>query len=156
MKRKHIIIYTDGACKGNPGLGGWGAILRYGQHEKILSGAELQTTNNRMEMMAAIKALSALTESCKVELYTDSQYLQKGVSEWLVGWKQRGWKKADKKPIKNVDLWQLLDQEASRHEVTWHWVKGHNGHLENELADQIANQAIDELMKKNKGDSKEN
>lgn len=148
MKRKHILIFTDGACRGNPGPGGWGAILRYGQHERILSGAESHTTNNRMEMMAAIQALSTLTESCRVELYTDSQYLQKGISEWIIKWKKVGWKKADKKPVKNADLWQLLDQEVMRHEVSWHWVKGHNGHIENELVDRIANQAIDEFIKK--------
>lgn len=148
MKPKHVFIYTDGACRGNPGPGGWGALLRYGRHEKILSGAETHTTNNRMELMAAIQALAALREACKIELHTDSQYVQKGITEWLDGWKKRGWKKADKKLVKNADLWQALDQEASRHQVTWHWVKGHSGHPENELADSIANQAIDELIKK--------
>lgn len=143
---KHIHIYTDGACRGNPGPGGWGALLRYGHHEKILSGAEDHTTNNRMELMAAIQALVAMREPCKIELYTDSQYVQKGISEWLAGWKKRGWKKADKHPVKNADLWQMLDQEATRHKVTWHWVKGHSGHKENELVDRIANQAIDELL----------
>jgi len=150
MKIKHVMIYTDGACRGNPGPGGWGAVLRYGQHEKILSGGECHTTNNRMELLAAIMALAALRESCRIELYTDSQYVQKGVTEWMLAWKKRGWKKADKKPIKNVDLWQALDQEAGRHQVTWHWVKGHSGHAENELADKIANQAIDELLRKGK------
>lgn len=143
---KHIHIYTDGACRGNPGPGGWGALLRYGHHEKILSGAEDHTTNNRMELMAAIQALVTMREPCKIELYTDSQYVQKGISEWLAGWKKRGWKKADKQPVKNADLWQMLDQEATRHKVTWHWVKGHSGHKENELVDRIANQAIDELL----------
>lgn len=144
---KHVYIYTDGACRGNPGPGGWGVLLRYGRHEKILSGAETHTTNNRMELMAAIQALAAMREPCKIELYTDSQYVQKGISEWLPAWKQRDWKKSDKKAIKNADLWQALDQEASRHQVTWHWVKGHSGHVENELVDSIANQAIDELLK---------
>lgn len=145
---KHILIYTDGACRGNPGPGGWGAILRYGKHERIVSGAECHTTNNRMELMAAIQALATLREPCRIDLYTDSQYVQKGISEWLPGWKKKGWKKADKKPIMNLDLWQALDQEASRHEVTWHWVKGHSGHTENELVDQIANEAIDDFLKK--------
>jgi ribonuclease HI len=146
MKTKHIIIYTDGACRGNPGPGGWGAVLRYGEHEKILSGAEDLTTNNRMELMAAIQALTGLREACKIDLYTDSQYVQKGISEWIVGWKRNNWKKSDRQPVKNADLWQLLDQEATRHEVTWHWVKGHSGHPENDLADSIANQAIDDLL----------
>lgn len=145
---KHVLIYTDGACRGNPGPGGWGALLRYGHHEKTLSGAELHTTNNRMELTAAIKALAALSEPCKIELHTDSQYLQKGITEWLPDWKKRNWKKADKKEVKNADLWQILDQEVSRHQVTWHWVKGHSGHVENELVDSIANQAIDEFLKK--------
>lgn len=145
---KHVYIYTDGACRGNPGPGGWGALLRYGRHEKILSGAETATTNNRMELTAAIQALATMREPCKIELYTDSQYLQKGISEWLADWKKRGWKKADKKLVKNADLWQALEQEASRHQVTWHWVKGHSGHPENELVDSIANQAIDELLNK--------
>lgn len=143
---KHITIYTDGACRGNPGPGGWGVLLRYGKHEKTLSGAEWQTTNNRMELTAAIEALKALHETCKIELYTDSQYLQKGISEWLVTWKKRGWKKADKKLVKNADLWQALDYETSRHQVSWHWVKGHSGHPENDMVDSIANQAIDDLI----------
>jgi ribonuclease HI len=145
---KRIIVYTDGACRGNPGPGGWGVLLRYGQHEKTLSGAEPDTTNNRMELMAAIQALAAITEPCLIELHTDSQYVQKGISEWLPDWKKRGWKKADKKPVKNADLWQLLDQEASRHQVVWKWVKGHSGHVDNDLVDQIANEAIDTLLKK--------
>lgn len=145
---KHIIIYTDGACRGNPGPGGWGALLLYGQHRKILSGAETHTTNNRMELMAAIEALAALRESCKIDLHTDSQYVQKGISEWLAGWKKRDWRKADKKLVKNADLWQALDKEAIRHEVKWHWVKGHSGHPENDFVDSIANQAIDELLNK--------
>lgn len=145
---KHIIIYTDGACRGNPGPGGWGAILYYGKHQKILSGAEWETTNNRMELTAAIEALKAIQESCKIDLYTDSQYVQKGISEWLPGWKRRQWRTADKKPVKNAELWQLLDNVASQHEVKWHWVKGHSGHPDNELADQVANQAIDALLNK--------
>src|SRR3990167_10209263 len=148
--RKHVIFYTDGACRGNPGPGGWGALLRYGRHEKILSGAESHTTNNRMELMAAIKALAVLKESCKIDLHTDSQYLQKGITEWLKNWKKKGWKKSDKQPVKNADLWQVLDQEVDRHTIVLHWVKGHSGHPENELADTIANQAIDDFLKKEK------
>lgn len=144
---KHVYIFTDGACRGNPGPGGWGALLRYGRHEKILSGAENHTTNNRMELTAAIQALATLKESCTIELYTDSQYLQKGITEWLEGWKRKNWKKADKKLVKNADLWQLLDSEVTRHKISWHWVRGHSGHPENELVDEIANQAIDELEK---------
>jgi len=144
---KHIIIYTDGACRGNPGPGGWGVLLRYGKHEKILSGAEAHTTNNRMELMAAIQALAALQEPCKIDLHTDSQYVQKGISEWIAGWKKRDWRKADKKLIKNADLWQALDKEAERHQIKWHWVKGHSGHKENDLVDMIANQAIDTFKK---------
>lgn len=145
--KKHVKIYTDGACRGNPGPGGWGALLRYGKHEKILSGAEDHTTNNRMELTAAIQALAALREPCKIELYTDSQYVQKGITEWLHGWKKKDWKTASRQPVKNADLWQSLDNEVSRHEVSWHWVKGHSGHPENEMADTIANQAIDDLLK---------
>ena len=145
---KHVMIYTDGACRGNPGPGGWGALLRYGKTEKRIYGAELLTTNNRMELMAAIKALAALNEVCKVELYTDSQYVQKGISEWLAAWKKSNWKKSDKKPVKNADLWQNLDEEAQRHQVSWHWVKGHSDHPENDIADALANQAIDELLTK--------
>lgn len=144
---KQVVIYTDGACRGNPGPGGWGVLLRYDDKEKKISGAELLTTNNRMELMAAIQALAALKQPCKVKLYTDSQYVQKGISEWLSSWKLRNWKKADKKPVINVDLWQELDKEASRHEVEWHWVKGHSGHIENDLADALANQAIDDFQK---------
>jgi ribonuclease HI len=144
---KHVTIYTDGACRGNPGPGGWGVLLRYGKKEKTLFGGESSTTNNRMELMAAIQALAALREPCLIELYTDSQYVQKGISEWLPGWKKKNWKKADKKPVKNADLWQLLDHEASRHQVSWHWVKGHSDHPENDRADALANQAIDQLLK---------
>lgn len=147
---KHVQIYTDGACKGNPGPGGWGALLRYGGHEKKLSGAEPHTTNNRMELMAAIQALAALRESCRIELHTDSKYVQKGISEWLTGWKKRGWVKPDKQPVKNADLWKQLDAEASRHQVSWHWVKGHSGHPENDLVDQLANEAIEKLLQAEK------
>ncbi len=145
---KHVHIYTDGACRGNPGPGGWGALLRYGRHEKIVSGAETHTTNNRMELTAAIQALQAMREPCKIDLYTDSQYVQKGVTEWLASWKKHNWKKADKKLVKNADLWQALDKEIHHHQIKWHWIKGHSGHPENELVDSIANQAIDELLRK--------
>jgi ribonuclease HI len=143
---KHVVIYTDGACRGNPGPGGWGALLRYGKHEKKILGGETETTNNRMELTAAIQALASLLQPCKIELYTDSKYVQKGISEWLIGWKKNNWRKADKKPVKNADLWQELDKQASRHEVTWHWVKGHSGHPENDLVDALANRAIDDLI----------
>jgi ribonuclease HI len=143
---KHVIIYTDGACRGNPGPGGWGVLLRFGEHEKTLSGAELATTNNRMELTAAIKALAAVSEACHIDLYTDSQYVQKGISEWIKSWKKRGWIKADRQPVKNADLWQALDEQVTRHHhIKWHWVKGHSGHPENDLVDSIANQAIDNL-----------
>jgi ribonuclease HI len=145
---KHVIIYTDGACRGNPGPGGWGVFLRYGSHEKKMHGGEQDTTNNRMELMAAIQALKSLRESCRVELHTDSQYLQKGITLWLTGWKKRHWKKSDNKPVKNADLWKELDECAARHKITWHWVKAHNGHVENEMADALANQGVDELMRK--------
>lgn len=144
---KHVKIYTDGACRGNPGPGGWGVLLRFGRHEKILSGAECHTTNNRMELTAAIQALAALKEPCKIELHTDSQYLKKGITEWLGSWKKNGWKTSSRKAVKNADLWQALEHEVGRHVITWHWVKGHSGHTENELVDEIANQAIDELKK---------
>ncbi|MGB5540525.1 MAG: ribonuclease HI [Gammaproteobacteria bacterium] len=140
-------IFTDGACRGNPGPGGWGVLLRHNGHEKILYGAETQTTNNRMELMAAIAALESLKRPCRVHLVTDSQYVQKGIEEWLAGWKRRGWKTAARKPVKNVDLWQRLDRAASGHTVRWSWVRGHSGHEENELADRLANQAIDELLR---------
>ena len=142
---KQIEAFTDGACRGNPGPGGWGVVLRYGDHEKHLYGGESETTNNRMELMAAIQALEALKETCKVRLTTDSTYVQKGISEWLNNWKKNGWKTSNKKPVKNVDLWQRLDLATQSHEVEWHWVKGHSGHPENELADRLANQGIDEL-----------
>ena len=144
---KHVVIFTDGGCRGNPGPGGWGVVLRYGDHEKTFFGAEAETTNNRMELMAAIQALKLLREPCKIELHTDSQYLQKGITEWLKNWKKNNWKKADKKPVKNADLWEELDKQTVGHQISWHWVKAHNGHRENEMADALANQAIDELLK---------
>lgn len=142
---ERVEIYTDGACRGNPGPGGWAALLRYKDTEKTLHGAEAQTTNNRMELMAAIMALESLKRSCRVSLTTDSEYVKKGLLEWLPGWKRRGWKTAAKQPVKNVDLWQRLEAAAARHEVEWHWVRGHNGHPENELVDRLAVRAIDEL-----------
>ena len=145
---KRVEIFTDGACSGNPGPGGWGAILRYGAVEKELSGAEDDTTNNRMELMAAIKTLQALTEPCEVDLYTDSEYVMKGITEWIHGWKRNGWKTAAKKPVKNADLWQRLDDAMQRHEVRWHWVKGHAGHEENERADRLARSEIRNLKPK--------
>lgn len=141
-----VEIYTDGACRGNPGPGGWGAILRSGEREKELKGSEPHTTNNRMELMAAIQALAALKRGCDVVLYTDSQYVRKGILEWMPQWKLRGWRTADKKPVKNADLWQALDREIARHNIEWHWVKGHAGVPGNERADRLANQAIDEMQ----------
>ncbi|MDX5333940.1 MAG: ribonuclease HI [Gammaproteobacteria bacterium] len=141
-----VDIYTDGACRGNPGPGGWGAVLRAGGHEKLLKGAEPETTNNRMELMAAIQALETLKRGCRVQLTTDSQYVRNGITQWMANWKKRGWKTADRKPVKNQDLWERLDSAVSRHEVHWHWVKGHSGHPENEMADRLANEAIDEMM----------
>ena len=146
-----MVIFTDGACRGNPGPGGWGVLLLYGKHKKTLWGSEPETTNNRMELVAAIQALKLLREPCKVELHTDSQYLQKGISQWLHNWKKRNWKKSDNKPVKNADLWKELDEISSQHTISWHWVKAHNGHPENEMADALANQAIDELMSANRG-----
>jgi ribonuclease HI len=142
---KPVTIYTDGACRGNPGPGGWGVLLRYGERERELHGGEAHTTNNRMELTAAIRALAALSERCEVDLHTDSEYVRKGITEWLPGWKRKGWRTADRKPVKNADLWQLLEQEAQRHVVRWHWVKGHSGHPLNERADRLANRGVDEL-----------
>jgi ribonuclease HI len=142
---KHIEIFTDGACKGNPGPGGWGALLRYNGLEKPLYGGEKNTTNNRMELTAAIEALRAIKERCIVDLTTDSQYVRQGITEWITNWKARGWKTASKQPVKNVDLWQQLDELIQQHDVRWHWVKGHSGHRENEMADQLANKGIEEL-----------
>jgi ribonuclease HI len=141
---KQIEIFTDGACRGNPGQGGWGALLRYGQQEKELYGYEANTTNNRMELMAVIQALRALSSACKVTVWTDSQYVQKGMTEWLENWKARGWRTASRKPVKNADLWRQLDEVVQSHAVVWRWVKGHAGHPENEQADALANRAIDE------------
>ena len=141
-----VEIFTDGACRGNPGPGGWGALLRFRDREKTLSGAESRTTNNRMELFAAIAALEALNKPCRVDLTTDSQYLRQGITEWLHNWKRRGWKTADRKPVKNQDLWQRLDTAVQQHDIKWHWVKGHSGHDENELADQLANEAIDRML----------
>jgi len=137
-----VHLFTDGACKGNPGPGGWGALLRYGDVEKELFGGEANTTNNRMELMAAIEGLKALKRSCSVVLTTDSQYVMKGINEWLAGWKKKGWRNAAKQPIKNQDLWQQLDAECQRHQVEWRWVRGHTGHAENERADQLANKGV--------------
>ena len=142
---KNIELFTDGACKGNPGPGGWGALLRFGGIEKSLYGGEADTTNNRMELMAAIEGLKALKEPCDVLLVTDSQYVLKGVTEWMNGWKRNGWKTAAKQPVKNADLWQLLDEQAQRHKINWKWVRGHTGHRENEIADSLANRGIEEL-----------
>lgn len=144
---KNVEIFTDGACRGNPGPGGWGALLRYGDIELELFGGEQATTNNRMELQAAIEALKALTAPCKVDLTTDSAYVRDGITTWLAGWKQKGWKTAGRKPVKNMDLWQALDAQNQRHQVRWHWVKGHSGHAENERADQLANRGIDELQR---------
>ncbi len=140
-----VEIFTDGACKGNPGPGGWGAVLRYREKERELWGGEPQTTNNRMELMAAIVALETLKRPCNVALTTDSRYVQKGVTEWMESWKRRGWKTANKQPVKNVDLWQRLDRAIARHNIEWHWVRGHSGHPENERADALANRAIEEM-----------
>lgn len=142
MNKKQVTIYTDGACSGNPGPGGWGAVLLYGDHEKELNGGEADTTNNRMELMAAIMALESLKESCQVALYTDSNYVKGGITEWIHGWKQKGWKTANKKPVKNVDLWQQLDEAVARHRVEWYWVKGHDGNELNERADALARGGI--------------
>lgn len=138
-----VTIYTDGACRGNPGPGGWGALLMAGPHQRELSGYEAMTTNNRMELMAALEALRALKNPSKVTLWTDSEYLRKGMTEWLAGWKQRGWKTAAKQPVKNADLWQALDHVASQHDINWRWVKGHAGDPGNEAVDRLANLAID-------------
>jgi ribonuclease HI len=143
---KAVTVYTDGACRGNPGPGGWGALLRYGDHEKMLYGACAQTTNNRMELTAVIEALQALKEPCRVDLYTDSRYVHDGISQWLAAWKQRGWRTAGRKPVKNEDLWRALDAARQRHEVRWHWLRGHAGQAGNERADALANRAIDELL----------
>lgn len=141
-----VTIYTDGACRGNPGPGGWGALLIYGIHQKELFGGEKETTNNRMELMAVIQALSALKRPCHITLYTDSQYVKNGITQWIHNWKKNKWKTADKKPVKNADLWQELDIIQQKHQIDWNWVKGHAGHPENEKADALANQGIDSLL----------
>ena len=146
MMKDLVEIYTDGACRGNPGPGGWGALLRYNGVEKELSGAELESTNNRMELTAAIRGLDSLQQSCRVRLTTDSTYVKNGITQWLDGWKRKGWKTANKKPVKNIDLWQQLDAVNSKHDVEWCWVKGHSGHAENDRVDLLANIAIDELL----------
>lgn len=143
-----VEIFTDGACRGNPGPGGWGALLRFNGTEKELYGAEPLTTNNRMELMAAISALASLKRPCRVRITTDSKYVLQGITEWLAGWKLKNWKTASRQPVKNVDLWQELDRLVTPHQVDWHWVRGHTGHPENERADQLANRAIDELLMK--------
>ena len=142
---KYVELFTDGACKGNPGVGGWGALMRFGETEKRLFGAEAETTNNRMELMAVICSLEALTEPCSVSITTDSKYVLQGMTEWLANWKRRNWQTAAKKPVLNVDLWKRLDADAGGNQIEWHWVKGHSGHRENEIADELANQGIEEL-----------
>jgi len=142
---KHVVIYTDGACRGNPGPGGWGALLATDNAKRELYGGEIHTTNNRMELTAAIEALNALKTPCEVELYTDSNYVQQGITSWLAGWKRNGWRTAAKKPVKNADLWRALDSACERHHITWRWVKGHAGTSGNETADRLANQGIESL-----------
>lgn len=144
MDSRHVDIWTDGACKGNPGLGGWGALLRQGPHEKVLFGGEPDTTNNRMELLAVIEALKALKRPCAVTVHTDSQYVQKGMTEWLPNWKRRGWKTADKKPVKNADLWQELEKQVAQHDLDWKWVRGHAGDPGNERADELANMGVEQ------------
>jgi len=141
-------MYTDGACRGNPGPGGWGVILNYRDRNKTLSGFDPETTNNRMELTAAIEGLRALSRACDIELKTDSKYVLQGISEWIENWKSNGWKTAAKKPVKNADLWQLLDEQVKKHKINWHWVKGHAGIEGNEMADALANEAIDRAMRK--------
>mgnify|MGYP005686027097 CR=1 FL=1 len=146
MMSKYVEIFTDGACRGNPGPGGWGVLLRYNDHEKELKGSEAETTNNRMELQAAIAALASLSHPCQVKLTTDSRYVMDGIEKWLPAWKQKGWRTAARKPVKNEDLWRLLDSLNQQHDVQWQWVKGHSGHVENERVDQLANMAIDEMQ----------
>ncbi len=146
MSEKRVEIFTDGACRGNPGPGGWGAILRYGDQEVLLQGAEELTTNNRMELQAAVSALEKLSRNCVVHITTDSRYMMDGIQQWMINWKKNGWKTAAKKPVKNEDLWKQLDKLVEQHKVTWKWVKGHSGHKENEQVDQLANDAIDKML----------
>ena len=148
MTDKRVALYTDGACKGNPGAGGWGVVLEYGEHRKELFGGDVETTNNRMELMAAIAGLSALKSRCVVDLYTDSVYVKDGITKWLSNWKSNGWRTAAKKPVANQDLWKQLDQAVSNHEVNWHWVKGHSGDPGNERADELANQGVSSICDK--------
>lgn len=143
---KVVEIYTDGACKGNPGVGGWGALLRYAGHEREIFGGEKLTTNNRMELLAAIRALESLKRRCTVHLHTDSQYLQKGISEWLQSWKARNWRTSGRKPVKNEDLWKQLDELTQQHDIEWCWVRGHSGHIDNERADRLANRGVETMM----------
>ena len=143
---KTVDLFTDGACKGNPGVGGWGVLMRYGETEKTMHGGERDTTNNRMELLAVIEGLKALSRGCRVRVHTDSQYVQKGISEWLENWIRRGWKTASGSAVKNQDLWQMLSIEAQRHDVSWHWVKGHAGHIENERADALANEGVRQVL----------
>jgi ribonuclease HI len=142
---EYVELFTDGACRGNPGPGGWGVLLRYGDREKTLHGGERDTTNNRMELTAVIEGLKALKRPCRVRVTTDSQYVKNGITQWIHNWKKNGWKTAAKKPVKNDDLWRMLDEQVARHQVDWAWVRGHTGHPENELADELANRGIDEL-----------
>lgn len=142
---KQVHLFTDGACRGNPGPGGWGALLQFNGSEKRLHGGERDTTNNRMELMAAIVGLESIKEKCQVHLTTDSRYVMDGITKWMADWKKRNWKTAAKKPVKNVDLWKRLDEAVNSHDVEWHWVRGHTGHVENEIADELANKGIDEL-----------
>jgi ribonuclease HI len=147
-KSKTVTIYSDGACSGNPGPGGWGALLSYGDKQREIRGGEADTTNNRMELMAATEALNALTRTCKVNLYTDSEYVRKGITEWIHRWKANGWRTAAKAPVKNADLWQALDAACERHDVAWHWVKGHAGHPGNERADELAREGMTPFLKR--------
>ncbi len=142
--KKNVSLFTDGACKGNPGPGGWGAVLQYGEHERCFKGYDANTTNNRMELLAVIEGLRALKEPCQVTLTTDSKYVKNGMTQWIECWKRKNWRTSSGTPVKNKELWQALEVEVSRHEIEWHWVKGHSGHRENELADELANQAIAE------------
>ena len=151
MSEQRVVIHTDGACSGNPGPGGWGAILAFGDHAKELKGGEAHTTNNRMELMAAIAAIEALKRPCHVDIHTDSQYLRNGIMTWIKQWKRNGWRTADKKPVKNVDLWQRLDAALEHHTIRWHWVKGHAGHALNERADQLARDGLDEARPSRRG-----
>lgn len=144
-KKNVVRLYTDGACKGNPGVGGWGVLMRYGDQEKELCGGEAATTNNRMELMAVIEGLNALTRPCTVEVWLDSEYVKKGITEWMPNWKRRGWKTADRKPVKNAELWRALDEATQRHVITWHWVRGHAGHEGNERADALANRGVEQV-----------